>query len=418
MFNTDNLINLTQIDIAIKTFYYTTNLNISFIDCLGDTLIESNSAHSFCTLFQNCTKDHCPCITTHLYSGKQSEHLGESYVFMCPTGLTHIAMAITFEGVFRGFFLSGPFLMTEPDELNIKYLYEKYKLDNRYKEDFNKHIYSLPIIPPDITKYYANAIKCLAESIMLKSSYDLQEKNERYMQQRKINENLQTNKHYNNVDYSYPFEKEKQLINCVKSGQTRESSAILNELLGHILFSHGNDLNIIKARVLELCTVISRVTLESTHKVEETLSLNAIFLQKLVEADTLTDLAFILQKIIKEFSENVLAANNSASFITIRKAVNYLHTYYAEEISLNKISKIVNLTPTYFSAIFKKETGYSFSAYLNKVRIDQAKLLLLNTSLSVLEIAIEVGFDTDTYFCTVFKKFTTLTPKQYRNSVL
>ncbi|ONI44916.1 hypothetical protein AN641_05385 [Candidatus Epulonipiscioides gigas] len=419
MFNIDKSLDINKLDFAAKTFFYTTRLPIAFLNHMGDIIFlrgKKGKQAFFCTLFEDCTKENCPCQSTHLYAGKESYHLGEPYIFMCPAGLTQITMAIVVEGIFKGFFISGGFLMTSADEFCITDIYDKYKIADEHKIKLSQALHELIVISPSLTRYYANAIECITSSVMLTNTFNLKEKNKRALQQRKIGETLQQKKYIYNADYSYPFQKEKELIEVVKSGQTREASVILNDLLGHILFSYGNDLNAIKPRVLELCTIISRVTLESTKRIENTLSLNAIFLQKLVEAPTLEDLAFVLQKIIKEFSDEILELNNTALFVPIRRAINYLNTYYADEISLIKVAKFVHLTPSYFSTIFKKETGYSFTQYLNRIRIEHGKLLLLDTSLTILEIAVEVGFDTDTYFCTVFKKITGITPNQYRNN--
>ena len=58
----------------------------------------------------------------------------------------------------------------------------------------------------------------------------------------------------------------------------------------------------------------------------------------------------------------------------------------------------------------------SFSNYLNKIRIEQSKLLLKNTDSSIVEIALEVGFEDQSYFSKVFKNLTKMTPKQYRQN--
>jgi AraC-like DNA-binding protein len=77
----------------------------------------------------------------------------------------------------------------------------------------------------------------------------------------------------------------------------------------------------------------------------------------------------------------------------------------------------VGLNPTYFSTLFKKEMGVTFSNYILNVKIDHAKRLLKNTNMSLISIAIELGFDNQSYFSNVFKKATNMTPKQYRQAL-
>ena len=76
--------------------------------------------------------------------------------------------------------------------------------------------------------------------------------------------------------------------------------------------------------------------------------------------------------------------------------------------------QIVPLSPAYFSDLFKKETGSNFSEYLNKVRIDNAKLLLENDDLPLIEVSLLCGFEDQSYFTKIFKKLTGTTPKKYK----
>ncbi|MDO5010188.1 MAG: AraC family transcriptional regulator, partial [Intestinibacter bartlettii] len=99
-----------------------------------------------------------------------------------------------------------------------------------------------------------------------------------------------------------------------------------------------------------------------------------------------------------------------------QKCISYINEHYNENINLETVANIVHLNPSYFSSIFKKEVGVSFSNYLNKIRIEQSKLLLKNTDSSIVEIALEVGFEDQSYFSKVFKNLTKMTPKQYRQN--
>ena len=84
------------------------------------------------------------------------------------------------------------------------------------------------------------------------------------------------------------------------------------------------------------------------------------------------------------------------------------------ELTLEEVANHVHLNPAYFSSLFKQSTGSSFKEYLNMVRIEESKRLLANTDYSVIDIAVASGFGDQSYFCRVFKKYTGLTPRQYR----
>ena len=101
----------------------------------------------------------------------------------------------------------------------------------------------------------------------------------------------------------------------------------------------------------------------------------------------------------------------------VRKACAFIEeNYMREDISLNSVAKEVGLSPAYFCALFKKETGRGITDHLNMVRVERSKQLLCCTSKMIYEIAFEVGFQDYRYFSQIFKKYTGLTPRQYQNA--
>lgn len=99
----------------------------------------------------------------------------------------------------------------------------------------------------------------------------------------------------------------------------------------------------------------------------------------------------------------------------IEKAIEYMRRGYSDEsISLQSVALEVNLSPSYFSAQFKKYEGVSFVDYLNTLRISKAKELLCCTLMHVSEIAFAVGYNDYRYFSRVFKKQTGQTPRGFR----
>lgn len=103
--------------------------------------------------------------------------------------------------------------------------------------------------------------------------------------------------------------------------------------------------------------------------------------------------------------------------ILVQKVRRYLqHNYMRVDISLDSVAEMVNLNPTYFSALFKKESGVNFLDYLTDLRINAAKEYLTDPLKGASEIASLVGYDSAGYFTRAFKKRTGLTPTEYRKS--
>lgn len=99
----------------------------------------------------------------------------------------------------------------------------------------------------------------------------------------------------------------------------------------------------------------------------------------------------------------------------IRKAIKYMQQHYTEALTLEYMAKYLGLNKCYFCQLFKRETQRTFSQYLNEIRIEQSKHLLLHTNLSLLEVAFSVGYNNQNYFNMTFKKLTDTTPRKYRN---
>ncbi|WP_289370599.1 ABC transporter substrate-binding protein [Paenibacillus silvae] len=95
--------------------------------------------------------------------------------------------------------------------------------------------------------------------------------------------------------------------------------------------------------------------------------------------------------------------------------INYIQEYYAEPLTRETLAHTFHYSGAYLSKCFKRETGTSIIDYLISVRVTKAKKLLLQTSLSLQEIAASVGYPDVSYFIRIFKKHTGITPKQYKS---
>lgn len=98
----------------------------------------------------------------------------------------------------------------------------------------------------------------------------------------------------------------------------------------------------------------------------------------------------------------------------IRIAKQYVQEHYSQSITLEDVCAATGFSVSYFSALFKKESGEGFSKYLTGVRMEHAKELLQESNLPVSEICARVGYNDLKHFTQTFKKYTNLSPAQYR----
>ena len=101
----------------------------------------------------------------------------------------------------------------------------------------------------------------------------------------------------------------------------------------------------------------------------------------------------------------------------VQRAILFVTQRFKEEISMEQTAEYVNLSPYYFSKLFKLQTGENFSDYLTRLRIEESKRLIAQRSLSLKEICYEVGYKDPNYFSRVFKKAVGISPSEYRQQI-
>lgn len=99
----------------------------------------------------------------------------------------------------------------------------------------------------------------------------------------------------------------------------------------------------------------------------------------------------------------------------MEQAVRYIYEHIGENLSLGDVARHVNVSATYFSAVFKKEIGVNFKQYITMLKIEMAKKMLSEKKLRVYEIAEKLGFENPRYFSSFFKKNTNMTTTEFQN---
>lgn len=136
--------------------------------------------------------------------------------------------------------------------------------------------------------------------------------------------------------------------------------------------------------------------------------------RKILTCTTLDDMLRELYRFVAricDFLENNVNANKSAA----ERAKVYIEAHYADSgLTLDQVAGEMGISPNYFSALFKQSTDRSFISYLTGVRIAHAKEMLKSGSYKTYEVAMHCGYENPTYFSTIFKRRTGVSPSEYR----
>ena len=100
------------------------------------------------------------------------------------------------------------------------------------------------------------------------------------------------------------------------------------------------------------------------------------------------------------------------------KALSYIQEHFSEDLALQQIAALFDLTPNYLGSLFHKNLGIGFVEYLQRLRMDHAKILLKQTDLSTTDISSLCGINSSSYFAKVFKRYYNMTPEDYRKRAL
>ncbi len=399
----------------LESFHACIGLPTQLIDSNGIILESFGQTSHYCRIIKKFLPKEDSCERVHIRASQKAMDLGETYIFSCHANLNHMVFPLMNKNVLYGSVLVGPFLMDEPDSTLVLGIDKRYNLSTTALLDLYEELDSIKIVPSSTVTHISRLLYYLFVDLISESKQQLIMNQNKLTQQSRINESIQMYKSGSLPNRStYPIDLENELITKVKTGNVEAAKAILNELLGYVFFAEGNSLDIVKTRSIELCSLLSRAAIEGGATSDSILKINNLYLKSLQSMRSLDDVCFKLQETLETFTECIFNYIPNKNSELIKKAVQYIAQNFSSPIALEDVANHVHLNPAYFSTVFKQSTGSSFKEYLNMVRIEESKRLLTNTNYSVIDIAVATGFEDQSYFSKVFKKYTGLTPKQYR----
>lgn len=410
----EGIIDKNNLSEMLKAFHYTTGLATYLMSSKGEIVLQFGPTYPYCTYVYS----HIPesiCQQVRVSAGKKAMEIGSSYIFTCHANMNHIAFPIICQGTFLGSIQVGPFLMNAPESSLVMDIRE------RYSEFTMEDLMTLYDDAADIPQISAEKVTQLSRLFYYLMSSIITDSKDRFiinqqklMQQSKISESIQKFKNEEGFNCrTYPIEKEKELLGLMRKGNTSTAKAVLNEILSSFFYEHGNNLSVIRVRMIELGSVMLHSMLDMITDSEKIFLLGDHFIHDMPGISNQDELAYRMNELFENIMECRLPMGNETNRM-ISKAMDYIGKHFSENITLQALAKEVSLNPSYLSRVFKQVTGKSFKEYLNNVRIEEAKRLIRYTDYPLLDIAIAVGYDSQSYFSQIFKKETGLTPNQFR----
>lgn len=217
------------------------------------------------------------------------------------------------------------------------------------------------------------------------------------------------------LEKSYSNKRQNEINDAFFSSEKERLLNLINEL-----FIDFEQLDLFLDQVFEICRGIITMIIDTNQQIMPYNQMENIRLKFLKDSSGVNILnsyrllkEVFLEDIIELYDD--IMGNKKEDNWKIIRMLKYINEYYNHDIKAYEVADYINISPNYFSTLFKQKIGISFNEYLNKIRVEKAMTLLRETSDQINMISENVGYHEYKYFAQIFKKMTNLTPTEYRN---
>jgi len=378
----------------------------------------------YCTKFRNSVMDReetYPCHDMHISAINEANKKGGFHIYQCSLGLIFWTSPIYTNGNFSGAVRGSGFLPENQKTVDIfANANNTHVMCNNEisPEELKERVNSFPEADGEKVQSLAEMMQICAESLS-SGNEDYHETLRRRAEQQqaiaKIIAELEKKYPDNAQKPGYPLEKEKNLLATLRRGDVFEAKDQLNELMAMMIFSNPGNFKYVQLRVVELVVLLSRVEVGPAKDGTLSLEANSMSLKQVQDSKTVEELTDILHVMVDRVSNFISSFRGIPHAAALRKAESFILENFTRKISLKEIAAVAGLSPPYFSTIFKEEMGENLSKYLNRLRVEKASRLLLETNMSLSEIAACCCFEDQSWFSKIFKAYTGISPGKYRN---
>jgi two-component system response regulator YesN len=368
---------------------------------------------AFCRIVQGSTAGRSRCSKERRRSLKIAIETGQSYISLCHAGIVLVCVPIMDKDRALGGIFFGKCLWEPVTQILINDVEKRLNGIRVNRKKLTAAMRELPFIQGRKINEAAQFLFDLLYEVAAFDPRVIRWRRERSEQQSQIGEFIQERKKLG-TEWHYPLESERELMGKVKIGDRTGAKEILNSILGTILFKTIGELGILKARLLELLSILSRSAVEGGVNIDVMLEKNLTYVNKVMQIDNQEDLCAWISTALNEFIELVYSSQDARKVSQIRPAINYIDANYNKPITLADVAKASHLSISRLAHIFKEQMGITIIDYLTSVRIERAKQLLLATDQNCTEICFQVGYNNQSYFTRTFKGLVGMTPRQFK----
>ena len=215
---------------------------------------------------------------------------------------------------------------------------------------------------------------------------------------------------------NYPDETEREIFHCLEKADMEGMKNAANSFFDWMVTNYRDHFEDVRLKCLEFVLYAERIMFTTGVK-QYSFLYRSQYRKEIDEAKDYDTLHGWFIRKLEQCCTNIAAKPKAMTDSAVMKAKTYIDGNYGRDLSLDEVSKAVDISPYYFSKLFKEETGENFIEYLTKVRISRAKELLTDPNVSIKEVCASSGYSDPNYFSRIFKKYEGVTPSEYREKI-
>ncbi len=398
-------IEINALNELIYTFYFSIGIPIQFIDKYGAVL-----GQSMPVLFpiSPIRRKNALPIEDILKTSSERKNKDRPHFINNNDDENYIYVDIWDEDNYHGILIAGPMLLSTITDTKIDQILKKYTCKFNIKQELLRYYNALPMI--DIKRYdFISRLLHRLSKDQYTSSINIEP------DKSSINYSPKLIDYRENSFFHVPYSLEKKLFDALRKGDSNKFNKISIELSKYkrAPLSKNNPVRAMKNSLIIACAFFARSAVEGGLDHHVAFTLSDCYILKIEEKNTFSELMELAEIINLDFLFHIKNQSRNKYSPIIQQSIAYIQHHLNEPLTLNQVANEVNTNPSYLSALFKKEVDINFVTYINKQKVEEAKRLMEFSSDSILDIALHLGFSTQSYFTQIFKKFEGVTPKQY-----
>lgn len=316
--------------------------------------------------------------------------------------------------------LIGPYLTNEVEEKNIIEWSDKHGLDAKKQKSLKEFYASLPILYEYGVAF--TVLETFWETIWKKKNFKNVDINQ--VHSAELIAKIQTSPFSGEnssaqmkvMEKRYKFEND--MMDAVSNGQIHKIEAIFTGF-SDVFFEKrvADQLRNLKNYAIIMNTLLRKAAEKGGVHPIYINSVSSAYAFKIENASSNMALRNLMAEMFRDYCRLVRKHTMKNFSAPVQKAIVCIDTDLSADLSLNRLASLQNLNPSYLSSLFKKETGTTITEFVNNRRIKYAINLLETTKIQIQTVAQYSGIEDVNYFIRLFKRFTGVTPKQYRQNL-